>query len=275
MGFKNSEWAYSLALPPSEKAVLVAIAHRASDKTGETFVGRNAIAEMAGCASRTVTRALDSLEHRGAIKRKERRRRDGYRDTDLLVIDTSWTLSQGTESQVTDGHLTDSQVTLTTTSGDTDDSLRGQSVQASSKELDIHEVTGKKYSDELIDTELTDPSGPTFDDFWVAWPRKVKKPHALRAWGKAIKRASPEDIVAAAISYRDNPGRPETRFIPHPATWLNADSWNDALEDNRDRGGKQTPLQRAQQTIAAGQSVVQQRQTYGNITTLNPKGITA
>lgn len=260
MGFRNSEWAWGIELPGPEKAILVAIAHRADDKTGVTYVGRKSLASMSGYADRTVTRALETLESRGAIKRKERRRTDGYRTTDEITIDVTWTGPQVSESQVTESHVTDSQVTVTTTSSDSHDDLRGQSVQASSKELEIHEVTGDTH---------------TFDDFWSAWPRKVKKPIALKAWQKAIKRADPEQIIDAAIAYRDNPGRPDVRYIPHPSTWLNADSWNDELEDSRARGGRPTPMERAQATLQAGQNIIQARQVYGNVTTLNPKGITA
>lgn len=261
MGFQITEWAYGLELPSTEKAVLQAIAHRANDKTASTFVGRKVIAMMVGVTDRAVSKALSGLEDRGVIGRTQRRRKDGYRDTDEIRINLTWTEAQVNELHVNEFQVNDVQGNETTTSGERDDDLRGTTFQASSKELVIHGHT------EVIHTP--------FDDFWAAWPRKVKKPDALRAWTKAIKRANPEQIIAAAIAYRDNPGRPETRYIPHPSTWLNADSWNDALEDHRPSNGKPTPAERARQTIAAGQNVMDHRQRYGNITTLNPKGITA
>lgn len=81
----------------------------------------------------------------------------------------------------------------------------------------------------LIEPETV---GPTVEDFfnqfWEHWPKKMKKPDALKAFKRAVKekRATPERIVQAAEIYSRS-RLPEKRFIPHPATWLNNDQWND------------------------------------------------
>ena len=64
-----------------------------------------------------------------------------------------------------------------------------------------------------------------FDEFWKEYPRKSDKRAALRAFNSAITRASFEDILAGTIRYANDPNLPEARFIKHPATWLNADAW--------------------------------------------------
>ena len=63
-----------------------------------------------------------------------------------------------------------------------------------------------------------------FDDFWKAYPRKVAKGSAVKAWRTAIKKANVEEIIRATEKYKwpDDP-----KFIPHPATWLNAERWAD------------------------------------------------
>jgi len=66
-----------------------------------------------------------------------------------------------------------------------------------------------------------------FDDFWQLWPRKEAKANALKAWEKAVRKTTPDEIIAGARRLTDSPYRPETRFIPHAATWLNAERWND------------------------------------------------
>ena len=65
-----------------------------------------------------------------------------------------------------------------------------------------------------------------FEEFWTTYPRREAKGAARKAWDKAIKRATPEAITAAAARYRDHPGR-EPQYTAHPATWLNADRWTD------------------------------------------------
>lgn len=71
-----------------------------------------------------------------------------------------------------------------------------------------------------------------FEELWAAYPRRVGKPTARAAFLRALQRgASPEQIVegarAAAASWRA--ARTEERFVPHPATWLNRDGWNDRI----------------------------------------------
>ena len=71
------------------------------------------------------------------------------------------------------------------------------------------------------ETRLT-PS-PGFDAFWSAYPVRKGRGAALKAWAKAILRAPPEEIIAAAARYRPA----ESKFTKHPATWLNQDCWTD------------------------------------------------
>jgi len=61
-----------------------------------------------------------------------------------------------------------------------------------------------------------------FDQFWSAYPRKLAKPAAARAFGAASKRADLPTILAGVASYRFSD---DAQFIPHPATWLNQDRW--------------------------------------------------
>jgi len=88
-----------------------------------------------------------------------------------------------------------------------------------------------------VDGEVVvDPTEPLrdFGEFWTHWPRKVSKPDARKAWDKAVgkNRADPAAIVKAAQSYAERCrliGQ-DPKFIPHPATWLNRESWGDDLD---------------------------------------------
>ena len=67
-----------------------------------------------------------------------------------------------------------------------------------------------------------------FDIFWKQYPRKVAKPNAQKAWNK-IK---PDDVVLKkmldAINQQGLSSK-EIQFVPHPATWLNAQRWEDEI----------------------------------------------
>lgn len=67
-------------------------------------------------------------------------------------------------------------------------------------------------------------SSEAFGDFWKAYPRKVGKGAAERAWAKAIKHADADQIIEA-VRAADWSADPE--FIPHPSTWLNGKRWMD------------------------------------------------
>lgn len=72
---------------------------------------------------------------------------------------------------------------------------------------------------------------PDFAAFWAAWPRKVGKGHARKAWRSAVlgRRADPKDVIAAAEQFAAavRAARTEPQFIPHPATWLNGERYAD------------------------------------------------
>ena len=66
-----------------------------------------------------------------------------------------------------------------------------------------------------------------FEDFWNAYPRKLDKAKAFRAFKSALKRTKYEDIIAGVLAYRNDPKR-NPDFTKYPATWLNNDSWENA-----------------------------------------------
>lgn len=73
-----------------------------------------------------------------------------------------------------------------------------------------------------------------FTRFWDAYPRKVGKDAAWRAWQK--RRPSAE-LLGAMLQALEWQGRSPDwlkdrgRFVPHPATWLNQGRWQDEPSD--------------------------------------------
>lgn len=65
-----------------------------------------------------------------------------------------------------------------------------------------------------------------FEEFYRAYPRHVAPGAARKAYNNALKRATPETILAGALRYRDDPNRSD-EFTKHPSTWLNQDCWGD------------------------------------------------
>lgn len=69
-----------------------------------------------------------------------------------------------------------------------------------------------------------------FDAFWSHYPRRVGKLVAMKAYEKAMKLATHEQIMAGVELYRAHLPR-EAQYIAHPATWLNQGRWLDEYED--------------------------------------------
>lgn len=68
----------------------------------------------------------------------------------------------------------------------------------------------------------------TFAEFYLAYPRKVGKESARRAFERAAKSTDPTLIVEGARRFAADPNLPQDKkFIPHPASWLNAGRWDD------------------------------------------------
>lgn len=97
---------------------------------------------------------------------------------------------------------------------------------------------------------------PQFDQFWDLYPRKVGKPDALKAYEKAAKTHGEQIIIAGVQRLQLDPNLPERNFIPHPATWLNREGWNDEPFPARNRPtDKPSTEDKMRNTIALAQAL--------------------
>lgn len=72
-----------------------------------------------------------------------------------------------------------------------------------------------------------------FDQFWKEYPRKIAKAEARKAWKQTEKvRPSLEVVIRAikAASQTEQWMRGNGQFIPHAATWLRGERWDDEHE---------------------------------------------
>jgi hypothetical protein len=86
--------------------------------------------------------------------------------------------------------------------------------------------TGQKKKKESSLRSLGD-SASDFDRWWAAYPRKVGKGAAVRAYASAVRKAPPDTLLSALTAYRFDS---REQFIPHPATWLNGERWLDEID---------------------------------------------
>lgn len=107
---------------------------------------------------------------------------------------------------------------------------------------DFHDWLGEKAIKKLAG--IVEPRGKRhkvvegFEEFWKAYPKKMGKDAALRAWCaikpkgdllKAINRGLERDRVSEQWT------KQKGRFIPYAATWLNGKRWEDDPHEGHER----------------------------------------
>lgn len=72
-----------------------------------------------------------------------------------------------------------------------------------------------------------------FDEFWAAWPKKVAKAEARKAWMQTANRRPDMQTLLNAIkaaSGTEQWMRSNGQYIPHAASWLRGERWEDEFE---------------------------------------------
>ena len=80
------------------------------------------------------------------------------------------------------------------------------------------------------------PDG-AFERFWSTYPKRKSKGQALKAWNKVKPNEQLQDRIFSALERAKTSAdwrKDNGQFIPYPASWLNAQGWED------DHGGNST-----------------------------------
>jgi len=85
---------------------------------------------------------------------------------------------------------------------------------------------------------LTSEHAELFDAFWKAYPHRVGKLAAQRAFGKALRNGATSDEILSGVK-RYVRCKPEWQAWAHPTSWLNAGRW---LDETNDETNKPAPL---------------------------------
>ena len=200
-----------LDVSPTAKLVLVGIANHDGD--GGAWPSVKTLARYAGVSARSVQYALSDLEAKGLIVRHineggTARTKDHSRPN-LYEI----TLSGGEASCTPPG---EASVTPPVKPVAPEPSLNA-SIEPSPENL----VPSQAEVVPLFDV--------FFEHFWNAYPRKVGKPAARRAMKAKFALDTRMDIVDGFEAWNTywNEAEIAESFIPHPATWLNQERYND------------------------------------------------
>ena len=95
-----------------------------------------------------------------------------------------------------------------------------------------------KDKDKDKEKENTPKPPDAFDEFWAAYPKKKSKGAARKAWDKLKPSPEMRATILRSIERAKQSSdwlEADGKYIPYPATWLNAEGWEDGVEEEQPR----------------------------------------
>ena len=175
---------------------------------GQLITGRFAIAKATGVSDAKVYRVLETLKNEQQIEQLA-----GVKGSMFTV--SNWREYQETEQQ-TEQRL-NSNRTATEQRLNTNKNVRTEECKNEKK----------RHTTE----------SESFKAFYSAYPRKVSKQPALKAFTKLVEPNAAEllPVILAALKWQTTSPewqRDNGRYVPHPATYLNEHRWDDQPATN-------------------------------------------
>lgn len=203
--------------------VMLALADSADERSRECWPAVSSLAKKARLSERQVQRCITELVDYGMIEVFANAGRSGSNLFRVSEV-TKW---RGDKMSGGDTHVTGG-VTPMSPGGVTPMSPKPsiRTINEPSKDCD-----GLFSAMEAPKAEKPNDDG--FERFWAVYPLKTSKTAARKNWGKAIKKAPAETIIAAAERYAAwvgsaKPGefRPNVKY---PQGWLSDERWKDGI----------------------------------------------
>lgn len=169
-----------------------------------------------GASKSAVKNALNTLEERNIITRI-RRTAEGGRDTSTLYIWHPWRTEGWNDAAMRRREYVE----------------RGYGAPETIQEPQEQPSEPTPTPTPALVEKPTEKPADGFTEWWPHYPKKVKKLDAEKAYRAALKRGvTPKELLdglqrqKAAWKVKGT----EPQYIPYPATWLRAGSWEDELD---------------------------------------------
>lgn len=188
-------------LKPATKIVLYWLADHHNGTTGLCIPSQKRLAELCEMTDRSVRTHLEALETLGFIQVIERKRDNGSQTSNEYKL------------------LFDVQNFPTPVENISSPPM---------KNFPTHNLVNNNLGN-ITNTSSSNDDGVDyyFEQLWEEYPRKVNKAQAKKAFKTASKKINFYDLLPKYMSYVLTLKGKETQFIPHLATWLNGERWND------------------------------------------------
>lgn len=191
------------------------------------------IGGILGCSSRKAKSLIDCLVDAGKLQRNDGKIRNERAD-EVIVSRSNLSRERAEHGAKGGRNIRETSVKQSRTTRETsvkqsrsDDEI--EYVSSKINELDEAKLSLDRERDRKKEREerKTGDTEKGFDDFYMAYPRKVGKGHAERAYRTACKKIKPEKLLEAVKIFSASQSGKDPKYIPHPATWLNGERWAD------------------------------------------------
>lgn len=218
MSFKAFVWAWEQDVPNGDfHHVLLCLANIAPTKKVRASIPY--IAKQVRRSPRKVRAALVWLEESGLISREPVA---GKPDQIVISVPAEFTVIMDDEDDA-----------------DREKAPRGRRAQTPPKPVSNPYTPCADESSEpgeAMDVGLRAPE--PFDVWWAAYPRKVAKLDARKAWRAVPAKIGLDDLLELTRRFADHVVGKDAEHIAHPATWLNGERWTDELPDRSQTDGQ-------------------------------------
>jgi len=204
-----------LELHPNGRLLAIVIADFINTKSGIAFPSQATLANILGLSTRTIVNLLPQIVARGHLEIAPGNGR-GHASEYRLKGEADFTLK--IDKGCNGLHPSKPQRVKS-------DALKGEiRRQKRVKPVSPQPVEKNQLREPVIQNR------DFFAEFWEAYPKRKSKPHAQKAFAKALKVATAQQIIAGAERYAVERQGKDATYTKHPASWLNAHSWEDDPE---------------------------------------------
>jgi DNA-binding transcriptional ArsR family regulator len=215
MSIEAIAWAFKKAKTddPITKFVLIALCNYSDDRN-EAWPSVKTLCGITGLSRRTVQEHLRKLEELGFVSRLARSRQDGGHTSANYTVHTESAPAAGGCAPKTLGHAPQIGMPCAPSAPAIEEPSSNHQLEPSLK---------KKESAPLALS--SDWPADYQDQFWEAYGHKRDKTTAMKALEKVHKKGIPWAKLMAGIERYRNSTSYREGYIKHPATFLNAGSW--------------------------------------------------
>jgi DNA-binding MarR family transcriptional regulator len=218
-------------LKPAAKIVLYWLADHHNESTGACFPSLKTLAQECEMDVASIKRHLANLEASGLIQRTQRQRENGSQTSTQYTLHFAEPLAQNAPAP---------SAKCATPLAQNNTPLN----------LGIYNLGNEQDISCALDG---------FAEFWERYPRRIGKAAARKAYVKAMKVATPDDIMFGLSQQMPSLASREQQYIPHPSTWLTQERWNDEPDHNAPRNGTNARADRPGAGMAQAFAAVAER----------------